>query len=147
MEAKGYVRTPDDGEVLPWGPAQQLIVKVSSETAGGHFDLMYNRNPEGDKIGMHVHQKQNEVFWVLEGEYTVRCGDDTFLATPGSMVFVPMGVPHGFSSEQPSAKLTMSSPGGLDGFFRDMSAAIMSGQMNKEEMNKIAAAHDMISLE
>jgi len=66
-----------------------------------------------------VHYREDESLWVLEGELTMRCGDRTFQAGPGSFVFLPRGVPHTFvvDSSTPARMLTLLTPGGGEGVF------------------------------
>ena len=56
---------------------------------------------------------------MLEGELTMRCGDQTFRATTGAFVFLPRDVPHSFvvEGDRPARMLTMLTPGGGEGFF------------------------------
>jgi len=70
---------------------------------------------------LHVHQREDESFYVLEGELTMRCGDRTFEARPGAFVFLPRGVPHTFvvEGDRPARMLTLITPGGGEAFFRE----------------------------
>lgn len=52
--------------------------------------------PEGSSPPLHVHDSLDDSFYVIEGKLVVRCGDDTFLATPGSWVQFPARTPHTF---------------------------------------------------
>ena len=62
---------------------------------------------------------KDQSFYLLEGEVTMRCGDRTFRAGPGSFIFLPRGVPHTFvvESATPARWLTLITPGGGEGFF------------------------------
>ena len=65
------------------------------------------------------HHDFDEAFYVLEGELTFRCGDETFAAGPGSYLFLPRNVPHTFvvEGDEPARLLTFISPGGGERFF------------------------------
>ena len=43
---------------------------------------------------LHVHEREDELFYVLEGEHVIQVGDDEFPVGPGGVVFAPRGVPH-----------------------------------------------------
>jgi len=68
---------------------------------------------------LHVHHREDEAFWVLEGEVSLRCGDRTFRARAGSFAFLPRGVPHTFVVEggAPARMLTLLTPGGAERLF------------------------------
>jgi len=52
--------------------------------------------PEGASPPAHVHDGLDDSFYILEGQMLIRCGDDTWLAGPGSWVQFPARVPHTF---------------------------------------------------
>jgi hypothetical protein len=68
---------------------------------------------------LHVHHREDEAFWLLEGELTVRCGARTFTAEPGSFTFLPRGVPHSFvvEGDRPARLLSICAPGGFERYF------------------------------
>lgn len=75
----------------------------------------------GDEPPLHVHEEMDEAFYVLEGEFTVQCGSDTFVATPGCLVYLPHGLPHSYrAGPQGGRQLILGCPARLEDFFRDM---------------------------
>ena len=110
----GYVLGPDEGEAVWWAGSLNLV-RLRGSTSGGGLDLVEHRVPAGYAPPRHVHTDQDEVFHVLEGDFTVRCGDRTWAAGPGSLVFLPRGVPHGFtvSHDGPGRTLIMTAPAGF----------------------------------
>jgi mannose-6-phosphate isomerase-like protein (cupin superfamily) len=107
-----------EGERI-WFTNNLMTLKATSETTGGAYALMEAVAPAGSGPPLHVHHREDESFWVLEGRLTVRCGEDTFTAGPGSYVFLPRDVPHTFAVEGgvPARILSMATPGGLEGYF------------------------------
>jgi len=59
---------------------------------------------------------------VLDGQFTVRCGPQTWQAGPDSLVFLPREVPHGFvvSDDGPGRTLLLTAPGGFDELVSDL---------------------------
>ncbi len=110
----GYVLGPDEGEALWWAGSLNLV-KLAGRTTGGGLDVLDHRVPAGYAPPLHVHAGQDEVFYVLDGEFSVRCGDERWSAGPGSMLFLPRGVPHGFSVSDagPGRTLIMTTPAGF----------------------------------
>jgi quercetin dioxygenase-like cupin family protein len=107
-----------EGERI-WFTNNLMTLKATSATTGGAYALMEAEAPAGSGPPLHVHHREDESFWVLEGVLTVWCGDDVFTAAPGSYVFLPREIPHTFAVEgDRSARiLSMATPGGLEGYF------------------------------
>src|ERR1700744_6364840 len=88
------------------------ILLAHNESGEGPYSLLHLTAPAPFETPYHVHQAEDESFYVLEGEPTViRCGEK-IVAGPGSYVFLPRGVPHGFrsSSEKTSRVLSHAVP-------------------------------------
>lgn len=69
---------------------------------------------------LHLHSGQDEVAYVINGEYRVRCGDETFALAPGDMIFLPRTVPHAWAQVSDQGKmLSYFTPSDrIEGFFR-----------------------------
>lgn len=86
---------------------------------GGEFGLIETVARPGFSPPLHVHANEDETFWIVEGEVTVVCGEETITAGPGAMVFLPRGVPHTYrvDGELPARLTTVITPGGMEDFF------------------------------
>ena len=115
---RATVVRPDEGEAV-WFLHGRMAIKATAKTTNGAFGLTEAMIPPGFSPPMHIHHREDESFYVLEGELTIRCGDDTFSAPAGTFVTLPRGVPHGFVvvSETPVRMLNLMTPGGGEGFF------------------------------
>ena len=70
---------------------------------------------------LHVHHREDEGFYILEGELTFYVGEQTIKALPGSYLFGPKDVPHAFAVDSgPARLLFVFSPAGLEGLVREM---------------------------
>jgi hypothetical protein len=70
---------------------------------------------------MHVHQREDEAWYVLEGHLTFYVADEVLEAGAGSFVFGPMGVAHSFTVDvEPSRVLVFASPAGFENFALDL---------------------------
>jgi mannose-6-phosphate isomerase-like protein (cupin superfamily) len=115
----GYVALPGAG--LGGDPG----MKASKHSTGGSLSVFETTIAAGPPL--HVHDHEDECFYVLDGELSVRCGDDILHAPAGSFVFLPRGRPHRFwATGQPARLLLITVPGGIEDYF---------GQINN-------AAHD-----
>jgi mannose-6-phosphate isomerase-like protein (cupin superfamily) len=118
-----YALDGGGGERLVFGEVT-IVVRASSTATGGAFNLFEEVAPMVD-TPLHVHERDDELFYVLEGEHVIRVGDDEFRVSPGGLVFAPRGVPHSQRRVVPGEGrlLVLTVPGGLDGFFRELAAA------------------------
>ena len=97
----------------------------------------------GGEPALHVHEREDETYVVLEGELTFQRGDERFDAAPGDVVFLPRGVEHGFALRSPLARvLVVCTPGsgGLAAAFHALSqpaatAPAPAGPPSAEEIN------------
>jgi Cupin domain len=70
-----------------------------------------------------VHSREDELFYVLEGEFDVYVGAEAFKVETGECIFLPKGMPHAFVIRSPRLRLlTLFTPGGVEAAFRGMSA-------------------------
>lgn len=107
-----------EGEAT-WFQQNRMTLKATADSTGGAYGLVEARVPAGASPPLHIHRREDEAFWVLDGELTMVCGDQTFSAGPGSFTFLPRDVPHTFVVEghAPAHLLTLVSPGGAERFF------------------------------
>jgi mannose-6-phosphate isomerase-like protein (cupin superfamily) len=70
----------------------------------------------GRELTAHIHQDEDDAFYILEGELTFVLGDDQVKAPPGTFVLVPPGVEHGFRNDgsRPVRMLNIHAPAGFD---------------------------------
>lgn len=87
---------------------------MGSDT-GGRLDLVDHRVPAGYAPPKHLHRDADEVFYLVDGTLQVTCGDESWHVGPGSVVFLPRGVPHGFvaGSDGPARTLLINSGAGF----------------------------------
>jgi mannose-6-phosphate isomerase-like protein (cupin superfamily) len=110
------------GERLRFGEVE-VVVKASADTTGGAFTIFEESEPVDTPL--HVHENEDELFYVLEGEHVFQVGDQEFRAGPGGLVFAPRGVPHAQRRALPRTGriLVITSPAGFEGFFRGLAEA------------------------
>jgi mannose-6-phosphate isomerase-like protein (cupin superfamily) len=129
-EAHGYARAPGEGKILSMPTGPRMEVKASADETGGRFGLIESHQV-GD-VPLHVHENDDEAFYILEGEYEIRCGDQTFLAGPGTFVYLPHGVPHAQRLKSDTAKkLILIAPGGFENWFLERSEAMKDGRYDE----------------
>jgi quercetin dioxygenase-like cupin family protein len=108
------------GEGRPiWFLRNRMTVKATADTTAGAFGLVESLIAPGFSPPLHVHHREDESFYVLEGELTLQCGEKRFRASAGAFVFLPRDVPHTFvvEGDRPARMLTLLTPGGGEGVF------------------------------
>ncbi len=115
-----YFLAAGEGQPI-WFLRNRMTVKATALTTGGAYGLVESWIAPGFSPPLHVHHREDEAFYVLEGELTMRCGERTFRAGAGAFVFLPRDVPHSFvvEGDTPARMLTLLSPGGGEGVFID----------------------------
>ena len=127
-----HALTGSGGERLVFGDVT-IIVRVPAEATDGAFTLLEEVPPLVD-TPLHVHRDEDELFYVLEGEHVFQVGDSEYQVGPGGFVFAPRGIPHSQRRVVPGhgRELVLMSPGGFEGFFRDLAAADAAGTLGPE---------------
>ncbi len=110
-----------EGKML-WVANELMTFKVSSEDTGGMYALTDSVVLPQGEAPLHVHHREDEAFWVLEGELEILVGEDTFRASAGSFVHLPKGVGHAYKNvgTGPARFLTLIVPAGLEKFFEEV---------------------------
>jgi quercetin dioxygenase-like cupin family protein len=103
-----------------WWQAGLMEIKARAEDTGGALGVVAGTfYHQGYGAPLHVHSREDEAWYVLEGQIRFRTGDDEFVAGPGTWVWQPRGVPHAFKVESERARALFSfTPGGLEGIVR-----------------------------
>ena len=110
-----------DDATAYWSLGELLTMYATAQQTGGAFSLMEERLPRGAEPPPHVHHREDESFFLLDGELTVRVGDETFSARPGSFVYCPRDVPHLLTVESDEVRmLTLCTPGGVEQLFVEL---------------------------
>ena len=120
------------GERLVFGEVT-ILVRASAESTGGSFSVLEEVAPMAD-TPLHVHEREDEIFYPLAGEHIYQVGTEEFRVGPGGMVFAPRGIPHSQRRVVPGEgrQLVMTSPAGFEGFFRELAAAHDAGTLGPE---------------
>ena len=105
-----------------WYSGQLMTFLATAEDTQGKFALIEVVARRGSVPPPHIHHREEETFYVLEGEMNVTVGDRTFKATPGTLVCLPRDVAHSFAIESEQLRtLILLTPAGLEGFFKEFS--------------------------
>ncbi len=115
VASRTYGLRKGEGEAR-WWLGGLATIKATGKETDGHYTLVEVLEPEGEQP-LHVHHREDEGFWVLEGELTFEVGEETIKASPGSFLFGPKDVPHRYTVESgPARMLFVLSPAGFEEF-------------------------------
>jgi quercetin dioxygenase-like cupin family protein len=107
-----------EGEAL-WFLGTLATIKASAETTAGRVAVIEHLAPEGSGSPLHVHRREDEWFYVVEGELTLWVGGELIVAPAGSFVYGPRDVPHTFTVTSPRARFLLGAePAGFESFVR-----------------------------
>ena len=119
---------------------------ATGEDTNGNYALWEALVPPGGGPPPHVHSREEEGFYVLEGEITFTMGDQRLVATAGMFANLPVGTPHAFKNESgKAAKMLISvAPAGLEQMFFEFGVPLAEGATTalppmKEEIDKLLA--------
>lgn len=140
MPLSGYAQGDGEGERLRFSDAE-FVVKASADGTGGAFTVIEEVDPLDTPL--HVHEHEDELFFVLEGEHAFRVGDEEFFVGPGTSIFAPRRVPHAHRRirARTGRFLAMTSPAGFEGFFRELSAAEEAGTIGPDVYADVSARY------
>jgi quercetin dioxygenase-like cupin family protein len=120
---------------------------VTGEETNGSYAMMEAIVLPGGGPPRHVHTREVEGFYILEGEMTFRIGDERIVARSGTFANIPVGVLHSFKNEshQPVKMLISVTPAGLEKMFIEVGRpladdALTADPPTKEEIEKLLAA-------
>jgi mannose-6-phosphate isomerase-like protein (cupin superfamily) len=121
-----------------------MELMARAETTGGHFTFMVNDVAPGAGPALHRHGGEDEMYFILDGTFRFRLGDDVVPAPPGAFVYIPKGTQHCFqnTSDTTGRFLVMFTPAGMERYF-EAQAGLPAGTMDSAEHRRVAQANGM----
>jgi mannose-6-phosphate isomerase-like protein (cupin superfamily) len=116
----GHSIAGGDGERI-WIVGDTMTLKATGESTGGSLVLLENLTAPGGGPPPHIHTREDEFWYVLDGTFEIRIGDETHTLGPGGFAYAPRGTVHNFrnTAQTPSRILVGFTPAGMEGFFRE----------------------------
>ena len=106
--------------------------KLRGDQTGGAYYLFESVFGPGAGNKLHIHRREDEVGYVLEGALEIRLADQTVVVEAGSVAHLPKNIPHALRNplQTPSRYLFMTIPAGLDQWFDALAAARQAGTLD-----------------
>ena len=119
---------------------------ATGDCTNGKYAMWEAIVPPGSGPPPHVHSREEEGFYILEGEITFQVGEKRIVATAGTFANMPVGTPHSFKNESSrAAKMLISvAPAGLEQMFFEVGIPLDEGTTTalpatKAEIEKLLA--------
>lgn len=128
-----------------WAVGDTYTMKAEAAQTGGLYGLIEASVPPGGGPPPHTHTREDEAFYLLDGELEFHAEERTIRAVAGDFVYLPRGIQHWFGNpgESVARALMILTPGGMESFFTEIGTPVRAGElapaMAPEEFGKIAA--------
>jgi quercetin dioxygenase-like cupin family protein len=150
---KPTIRTPTQGRtVAVVGDVYRFL--ATGEDTNGKYAMWEAIVPPGGGPPPHVHSREEESFYVLEGEITITVDGERIVATAGMFASMPVGSQHSFTNEsdRPAKMLISVVPAGLEQMFFEFGVPLPEGTTTalpptKDEIEKLMAIAPRYGLE
>jgi quercetin dioxygenase-like cupin family protein len=138
-----------EGEARWWFGSLAEIKATAADT-GGQMTIIEVTEPPGSEAPLHVHHRDDEGFWILEGDVTFEVGDKSIQASAGDYVFGPRDIPHRFTVGDAGCRmLFILVPGGIEEVIRATSEPAASRALppppeeepDMDRLKEVVAAH------
>ena len=147
------LRTPTEGRTIAVvGDVYRFL--ATGEDTNGKYAMWEAIVPPGGGPPPHVHSREEEGFYILEGEITLQVGGERIVAKAGMFVNMPVGTPHSFKNESGrTAKMLISvAPAGLEQMFFECGVPLDEGATaalppSKDEIEKLLAVAPKYGIE
>ena len=124
---------------LKSGSQSGTTVRIASGQTDGAYCVCEMTTLPGDGVSRHVHDRDEEFYYILEGAYEMQAGDKWFTAEAGSVVVIPRDVPHQFRNAGtiPARALMIFRPGGFDELQGEIRQAAAAGTLDAKQRDAI----------
>jgi mannose-6-phosphate isomerase-like protein (cupin superfamily) len=116
-----FVVQPGEGTPVMTPTGDSVLIKTDTTNTQGSMSVMEFVIAPMSGPRLHTHVREDEVWYVLEGDFRFKAGDALFQASTGGMAFGPRGTPHNFQNigETPGRLLVITTPAGAERMFED----------------------------
>lgn len=123
----------------------QIVGKILSDETNGEYAVIQSKTPPGGGPPMHIHKNEDELFYILEGNYVFICGDSVVNASKGSLVHLPRGIAHSFKNVGDSTGIVINTitPGGFENFFEEIDQLTKDSIPTKSKIEEVASKYNL----
>ena len=137
--------TKGDGERLHFPNLLDMTILIPGSATDGTFSIFEDAVPPNVGPPRHIHKKQDEVFFVLEGSFEFEVDGTIISAGAGDVAFAPRGTIHAFKNVGTTTgrlRYIFMPAGDAEDMFRAICDSAKSESLTPERMAKIAEPFD-----
>jgi mannose-6-phosphate isomerase-like protein (cupin superfamily) len=133
---------PGEGTPLPIPFGGSVTIKAQTMNTNGSLTVLEFVHPPKAGPALHLHFREDEVWYVLEGDFRFKAGDAMFWVSEGGMAFGPRGTPHNFQNvgDAPGRLLVITAPSGAERLFEEYNN-LLPGPVDAEMLSTLGRAN------
>jgi len=128
----------DEGTPLETPTADSIYIKAHTGNTNGSLTAMELVISPKSGPALHTHLREDELWYVLDGDFRFKMGDELFRVSKGGLAFGPRGTPHNFQNvgETPGRLFVVTTPSGVERFFEQF-AELLPGPVEPEVLSAV----------
>ena len=123
----------------------EMVIKADGESTGGAMAVVEATVPAKHGPPLHVHSREDELFYVIDGQFRIWHGDEQMEVSSGEVAFLPRNMRHSYQNigDEAGRLLVTITPAGFEGFFRAVSERKLSAPEDMEELQALAKEYGL----
>ncbi len=123
----------------------EMVIKADGESTGGAMAVVEATVPAKHGPPLHMHSREDELFYVIDGQFRIWHGDEEMEVSSGEVAFLPRNMRHTYQNigDQAGRLLVTITPAGFEGFFRAVSERKLSAPEDMEELQALAKEYGL----
>ncbi len=119
-----------------------VTIKADTRQTNGSMTVLEFSVGPKDGPALHTHLREDELWYVIEGDFRFKAGDDILQTSTGGMAFGPRGTPHCFQNigDATGRLLVITTPSGLERFF-EQCAGLLPGPVDPDKLASVGRAN------
>ena len=123
----------------------EMVIKADGESTGGAMAVVEATVPENHGPPLHIHSREDEMVYVIDGQFRIWHWDDQMEVSSGDVAFLPRNMRHSYQNigSEAGRLLVAITPSGFEGFFLKGSERNLSAPKDMEELQALAKEYGL----